>query len=597
MADAHSKTFKGRIPESLIEEIRARSDIVEVVSEYVSLKSSGKNHKGLCPFHQEKTPSFSVSPEKQIFHCFGCGAGGDVFRFLMDLEGLAFIEAVRKLGDRYQVHIPVQALSPQEERARGERESILHLNTLAAKYYSNLLRKTEEGGKAREYIQKRGFDQNTAAEYQLGWASPEWQGLHDHLINKALCSPKALEKAGLITIKPAGGGKKESRYDRFRNRLIFPYRDIFGNVIGFAGRVIADGEPKYLNSPETLLYKKGNHLFGFDKAREAIRKEDRALIVEGYFDQICAFQHGIKNTVALCGTALTLNQVSLLRKYTTNIVLAFDSDSAGQAAAQRGFDLLLNEEMNISVVLFPPGYDPDSFIREKGKETFLELVNNAQPFLENLIDKTITKEGARNSADKLAAINRLLPVLSRVKSSVERSEYIRYLAEKAEVNQNSLLEDVKKYISGKKSIVREPSAPGQNRPILELFLIHLMLADEQAAKDIRDQVSVEEFQDPLYREIAEIFYARIDENQPIHLDRVLDHTVRPEVKSMLSEIGVAPMDFDSIPKAVADCILKIKKRSSKPKIIELRKLRNEAEMAGRKERSRELHNQAKEFQT
>ncbi len=257
LADTHLNTFKGRIPESVIEEIRTRADIVEVVSEFVSLKPSGKNHKGLCPFHQEKTPSFSVSPEKQIFHCFGCSAGGNVFKFLMDIEGIAFIDAVMKLGHRFQIPIPERTLSPNEKRGRNERESILNLNTLAMQYYSYLLRKTEEGGQAREYIKSRGFEQNTIIEYQLGWATQDWQGLLTHLANKTRCSPKSLEKAGLITIKPATGGKRESQYDRFRNRLIFPFQDIFGNIIGFAGRVISDGEPKYLNSPETPLYRKG----------------------------------------------------------------------------------------------------------------------------------------------------------------------------------------------------------------------------------------------------------------------------------------------------------------------------------------------------
>jgi len=597
LAHAHKKTFNNRVPESAIEEVRTRADIVEVVSEFVPLKPSGKNLKGLCPFHQEKTPSFSVSPEKQIFYCFGCSAGGNVFKFLMDIEGITFIEAVSKLGHRYQVPIPERALSPKEEINRSERESILNLNTLAMQYYSYRLSKAEEGEKAREYIKSRGFGLDTVAEYQLGWATADWQGLLVHLTNKSHCSPKSLEQAGLITIKPASGGKRESRYDRFRDRLIFPFKDIYGNIIGFAGRVIADGEPKYLNSPETLLYKKGNHLFGFNKARDAIRKENRAVLVEGYFDQICAFQNGIENTVALCGTALTRNQVSLLRKHTVNIALAFDADSAGQAAAQRGFELLLDEEMNVSVVDLPQGYDPDSYIREKGREAFLSLVNKSQPFLENLIDKTIMREGTKNAADKLAAVKSILPVLSKVRGSVERSEYIRYLAEKARVDQKSLLEDVKKYISGTKTVEKSARALRQKRPAVELFLLHLILADEQAAKEIRDQVSVDEFQDPLFKEIAKIFYARIDEDQPVRLDQVLDHAVQPEVKSMLSEIGIAPMGFDAIPKATSDCIVKMKKRASKPKIIELRKLRNVADKAGQAERSRDLHNQAKEFLT
>jgi DNA primase len=586
----------GRIPESAIEEIRTRAEIVDVVSEYVSLKPSGKNHKGLCPFHQEKTPSFSVSAEKQIFYCFGCSAGGNVFKFLMEIEGISFIDAVKKLGNRFHVPIPEQSLSPREEKNRNDREIILNLNKFATEYYSHHLRKTEGGGLAREYIKSRGFDENTADEYQLGWATPEWSGLLAHLKKKSPTSEKLIEKAGLITIKPATGGKRESQYDRFRNRLIFPLMDVFGNIIGFAGRIITEGEPKYLNSPETPLYTKGDHLFGLNKAKEAIRKENRVLLVEGYFDQICSYQNGIKNTVALCGTALTLNQVSLLRKYTTNIVLVFDSDSAGQAAAQRGFELLLSEGLNISVVLLPQGYDPDSYIQEKGKDKFLELVENAKPFLESLIDRTI-EEGTKNATGKAATVNKVLPAISKIKSSVERSEYIRYLSEKAEVDQKSLLEDLNKYLSGKKRDVEKKIAVNEKRPVLELFLIHLMLSDEQAAKEIKNQISIDEYQDELYREIAKDLYSRIDENQPLRLDLILEQTEHPEIKMVLSEFGVAPMIFDQIPKAMADCIRKIKKRNSSPKIIELRKQRNEADTAGLKERSRELHNRTREFRT
>jgi DNA primase len=594
LAKSSLKKMAGRIPESAIEEIRTRADIVDVVSEYVSLKSSGKNHKGLCPFHQEKTPSFSVSEEKQIFYCFGCNAGGNVFKFLMEIESISFIDAVKKLGNRFHVPLPEQSLSPQEEKNRSERETILNLNKSATEYYSHHLRKTEGGGIARDYIKSRGFDKNTAEEFQLGWATPEWSGLLTHLKKKSTTSNQLMEKAGLITIKSATGGKRESQYDRFRNRLIFPLMDVFGNIIGFAGRIISEGEPKYLNSPETLLYTKGNHLFGLNKAKEAIRNENRALLVEGYFDQICAYQKGIKNTVALCGTALTLNQVSLLRKYTTNIVLIFDSDSAGQAAAQRGFELLLSEGLNISVVLLPQGYDPDSYIQEKGKDEFLKLVENAKPFLESLIDKTI-EEGTKNATGKTAAVNKILPALSKIKSSVERTEYIRYLSEKAEVNQKSLLEDLSKYFSGKKRIEKETTDFNEKRPVLELYLIHLMLSDEQAAKEIKDQLSTDEYQDELYREIARELYSRIDENQSLRLDLILEQIDNQEIKAVLSEFGVAPMTFDEIPKAMVDCIRKIKKRNSSPKIIELRKQRNEADTAGLKERSRELHNQSREF--
>ncbi len=596
LANTSLKTHKSRIPENTIEEIRSRADILEVVSEFVPLKKAGKNYKGLCPFHSEKTPSFNVSQEKQFFHCFGCGKGGSVFNFLMEIEDIPFVDAVRKLGYRYHVPIPEKSLTPFEEKRRSERETLIELNELASNYFSGLLQDEKAGAKAREYIEARGFDPKTVMDYQLGWSPPGWRGLLDHLAGKNKYSPKLMEKAGLISIKPASGGKQESRYDRFRGRIIFPFKDVYGNIIGFGGRVISDEEPKYLNSPETPLYIKGNHLFGLHKSREAIRREDRALIVEGYFDQIGLHQHGIENTVALCGTALTLNQISLLRKYTAHVTLVFDSDSAGQAAAQRGFELLLDEGMSVSVVTLPQGYDPDSFIGEKGQESFLNLVQEAQPFILNLIDKTAAVKAENDPASKFAAINKILALLTRVKSSVERSEYVRRLAEKTGIDQKALLEDLTKQISGHKPKVEENFSKIRIEANLEHYLIHLILADESAAREIRDQVTLEAFEDPLYKEIAELFYSIIDVNQPVLLDRVMDQEVRPEIKSLLTNIGMSPINFEPISQAVTDCIVKIKKRSNKQKIIELKKLRDEAHVAGEIGRSRELHNLMKDLQ-
>ncbi len=317
------------IPDHLIEEIRAQSDILDIVSANVLLKKSGQNYKGLCPFHSEKTPSFTVSPEKQIYHCFGCGAGGNVFKFVMEMEDLPFLDVVRGLASKCGVELPTFK-SGQVNAKSNERDMLLNINQKATNYFIHSLM-SEDGTSARGYLNSRGFnDKKLLTDYSIGWALPGWKNTFNLLKNKEKFSKNDILRAGLI--KQKEGADESNFYDRFRERIIFPLQDIHGNLIAFAGRVITDTEPKYLNSPETPLYIKGKHLFGFNRAKESIRKQNRALIVEGYFDQMRAHQNGIRNSVATCGTALTLEQANLLKNHTNRATLIFDSDSAGQAA-------------------------------------------------------------------------------------------------------------------------------------------------------------------------------------------------------------------------------------------------------------------------
>ena len=576
--------MKSHIPEHIIEEIRNRSDILEVVSEFVLLKKSGKNHKGLCPFHSEKTPSFTVSTEKQIYHCFGCGTGGNVFKFLMEKEDLSFVDAVRKLAQRYQVSLP-DTSRPGDSARHNEREALWNLNKITAEYFSSNLRHPKLGKQARDYLESRGFDAALTEKYQIGWALPEWRGLLDYLMKKGNVSRPHLEKFGLISKKDG----QDTYYDRFRGRIIFPIKDLHGNIIAFGGRVVAQEEPKYLNSPETPVYKKGLHLFGLNLARESIRRENRVLIVEGYFDQMRAWQNGIQNVVATCGTALTPGQVGLMKSHSRNAVLVFDADAAGQTAAERGYEVLLDQGMAVQVATLPPGHDPDSFILEQGRERFLEQIQQAQPFIHYFVEKTKRSVDVKTAAGKLEAVNRILPWLAKVQSSVERSECVRHVAETLGIEDRALLEELKKSLAQNKPrvILPEPAKRTAHSP--ELYLIHLMLADSTAAQEIRRQVTPEEFKDPWYQETARLFYSQIDESLPIRIDRLLDLTTQPEIKSVLTRIGLAPLAFDNIDRAVRDCITEIKKSSLEEKINELRKQRNAAQQAGQTDRSRELH--------
>ena len=588
--------MKKTIPDNIIEEIRARADIYEVVSEFVPLKKAGKNYKGLCPFHSEKTPSFSVSPEKQIYHCFGCGAGGNVFKFLMEKEDLTFVDAVKRLALRTQVSIPESAYKSQGNA--NEREALLNCNTLTTQYFASLLKNPQAGKTAREYLISRGFDDQTIEDYQIGWAPQGWRNLLTHLEKQVKCSRDTLAKYGLVSKKEAADtkDKKDAYYDRFRERLIFPIQDSRGNIIAFGGRVLGDGEPKYLNSPETLAYKKGQHLFGLNKAKEAIRQENQVLVVEGYFDQMRAWENGVKNVVATCGTALTAQQALLLKPFSQKVVLVFDSDAAGHAAAERGFEVLQEYGLSVFVAVLPEGHDPDSLIREQGKDSFLKLIQDAQPFVHYLLGRILRSAETRTTEDKIGAINRILPVLAKIKNSVERSEHIRYVAEKVGVEDRAFLEEMRKSLAQNKNRVDAPVSSKKGNHDPEWYLIHLMLADTEAARDIASNVALTEYENPIYQETANLLYGLIERDQPLQVDRLIDRTDLPEVKSILTQVGMEPILFDNVKKAVADCINEIRRRSIDKKINDLKKQRNEAERTGQTDRSRELHQQMREMQ-
>ncbi|MFQ5671636.1 MAG: DNA primase [Nitrospinales bacterium] len=585
------------IPETVIEEIRVRADIVKIILDHVVIKKSGQNYKGLCPFHPEKTPSFVVSPAKQIYHCFGCSAGGNVFKFLMETEGITFIEAVKKLAARCHVVLPDAPGKRRNPAVAGEREALFRLHTEAADYFVSLLRHPAKGKEAREYLRARAFDDATIEKYQLGWAPPGWRELLTHFEQAGKTSRAQLEKAGLVK---RGNTNQDAFYDRFRGRIIFPLKDAQGRIIGFAGRVLAenDKEPKYLNSPETSLYVKGHHLFGLDRAKADIRRANRALIVEGYFDQLRAAQAGIHHVVATSGTALTPRQAALLKNHTLNVVLVFDADAAGQSAAERGFDLLLDQGMDVGIVALPEGHDPDSFLREHGAPAFLRLVDNAEPYVEYFIRKAADDGDTGKPSGRIEIANRVLPLLCKIKNSVARAEALRLLSEQLGTDDRALLAELKKAVKKEKPFIRQPeSKPTKLDTPEEHYLIHLLLSGGETAEAIRRQIPLEAFQNERLRYIAGLFYTMMDEGAPARVDRALDQIAAPEVRTLLTQISLSPLQFDNADKAAADCIRKIKRRNLEIKIRELKKERNEAEKTGQTERSRQLHQLVRDMQT
>ncbi len=588
--------MKSFIPDHILEEVRSRADIVEVVSDYVPLKAAGKNFKGLCPFHQEKTPSFTANREKQIYHCFGCGAGGNVFRFLMQMEDLPFIESVRRLAARFQVTIPETSKSQGTADSWNKKEVIYKLNAEAADYYHNLLLNSVGGNKARDYLEQRGINRETLERFKLGWAPDEWRGLMTHLESKEKISPDLLVNAGLVVKKEKEGGR-DSHYDRFRGRLMFPIFEGQNRVIGFGGRVLGEGEPKYLNTSETPVYKKGQHLFGHHLSKDAFRKQDQALIVEGYFDVIQCHQAGIENAVATCGTALTPGQGLSLKHYTTNTVLVFDSDAAGKAAADRGFEVLTSLGLNVHVVALPGGEDPDSYLKKGQREVFEKMIEQAPPFLTYRLIRAREETNDNSLEGKISVVNKLLPFLAKVPNPVERTEWVRQISEKLDINDRAFLEQLKNTLAQNRTRFDTPRETEETTPGFdtEFFLLQLMLSGEELARDIRRQVKIEEFDQSRYRELAQKSYEMLDEGEMLRVDRLLDRVETPESKSELSRIAIEPLEFDNPARAIVECVTTLRKRPYRDRLKTLQMERQIAFRENQQERLEELNRKVHEI--
>ena len=444
-----------RIPESTIEEIRLSASIIDVISGYVQLRKRGRNYIGLCPFHSEKTPSFTVSEEKQIFHCFGCHAGGNVYKFLMDYEKISFVEAVQELARQLGIDIEYESV-PGDER-QSEQELLYDINTEAAKYFYNNLQSSDEGETARKYLKERKIKPQTITSFGLGYSLRGWENFLNFAREKKLNLDKVVE-LGLL------GKNNEGRfYDKFAGRLIFPIFSPNGRVVAFAGRVLDDKDKtaKYLNSPESLIYIKGRILYGLSFAKDEIRKLDKAILVEGYMDLISLHQNGIKNVVAVSGTALTEEQVQLLSRYTKNVVLLFDADTAGIKASMRSIELLIKKDVEVKIAALPGGEDPDSFINSYGKEKFEDTVSYAQNFLEYQ-SEYYEKQGMFSDPAKMAeAIRDLVKSAALINDELKRNLLIKSIAKKFNLREILIEKELDKILK------KEKSSPGTSKPVNE----------------------------------------------------------------------------------------------------------------------------------
>jgi DNA primase len=437
-----------RIPEHTIEDIRSSANIVDIISSYVALRKRGKNFIGLCPFHQEKTPSFTVSEEKQIFHCFGCHAGGNVYKFLMEYKSISFIEAVQEIAE--SVGITLNFEDDKISSEQSELEELYEINVIAAKYFSDNLLKSEHGEVARDYLTKRKIKTQTQKVFGLGFALNGWE----HFVNYARDNQINLDNAkllGLIDSKESG-----NYYDKFRGRIIFPIFSPNGRVIAFGGRVFQGEEniAKYLNSPESSIYLKRKSLYGLFHAKDEIRKLNKAILVEGYMDVIALWQHGVKNVVASSGTSLTDDQARLLSRYTTNVVVIFDADEAGNKAAVRSIEILLKQDFEVKLLSLPKGEDPDSYVNNFGKDSFEELVNTSKNFLEFQTAQYESQGMFDNPTTEAKAIRELVKSAAFINDELKRGLLIRSIARKFNLREKLLETELNKYLEQNSRVIR-----------------------------------------------------------------------------------------------------------------------------------------------
>jgi DNA primase len=418
------------------EEVKKAADIVEVIGQYVELKKRGQNYIGLCPFHSEKSPSFTVNRNKQIYHCFGCGRGGDVFTFWMEYHNLDFPQSLRNLAERYHVTLPQKRYSYADRKKAELKEQLFAINKLATDYYHAILLRSAQGKPGRDYFAGRNISQETISTFKLGYAVKRWDGLRNYLKAKHSSLDHAV-RCGLLVPK-----NNNDYYDRFRSRIIFPIFDLNHHTIGFGGRILDDSLPKYINTPETPIYHKGNNLYGLDSAYTAIREHDLAIIVEGYMDTLVLRQHGISNAVATLGTALTSAQIRKLKGYTKNVIVLFDPDDAGRKAALKGFPLFLNEGISPRVVVLPQGEDPDSFVNTHGSHAFQDLLDKAVPIFDFYLDQTLTDMDT-SVEGQVKALHEVLPVLMDLEHGATRLLYVHRFSEKSGISEATVWEELK----------------------------------------------------------------------------------------------------------------------------------------------------------
>src|ERR1700720_2372350 len=439
---------------STAERVKQQADIVRVVGEYVRLKKTGKDFSGLCPFHQEKTPSFTVSPIKQIFYCFGCGKGGDIFNFVMEMERCEFLDALRSVAEKCGISIPKpRPSSPAEHTQSNVRTTLVEMHREAQTFFVNQLQGTAEGKLARAYLEDRGLDKATIDRFGIGYAPSGGDSLLRHL--KGKYAEKLLAESGLVSREQNGS----RLFDRFRRLITFPIANEAGKIVAFGCRALGDDQPKYLNSPETPVYSKSNVLYHLDRAKEALRRSDFAVLVEGYMDAIAVARAGISNVVASCGTSLAEPQIKLLARFTRRVIVNYDPDTAGQTATERSLVLLLEQDFEVKVLALPGKADPDKFIREQGAEAYLKVLKESPPYVDYLIARARLMDLSTGEG-KLRAVNFLLPYVQKIPNRLLRSEWATRIAQQLRLEEPVLRAALSKAAAERRSGLKVAPEPG-----------------------------------------------------------------------------------------------------------------------------------------
>jgi len=539
---------------SKIEEIKNRVDIVDLVSEYLTLKKAGRNFTGLCPFHQEKTPSFTVNREKQIFYCFGCGEGGNVITFLMKIADKTFPEAIKDLAAKTGVVLPPVSFSREARQKDLLKEGIINLNLKAAQQFSRNLF-SAGGAPARQYLQERGIADDVVKQFRLGYAPDTWRSLTDYFEKNGL-SLKLADQAGLII-----PGKEGGFYDRFRGRLIFPIENVFGETVAFGGRILDKGEPKYLNSPESPVYIKGKNLYGLNKAKEEIRKKGFALIVEGYFDLISLWNAGICNVVATLGTALTREHLELLRRYTIDVVALFDPDEAGKKALDRSLELFLTTHMRVKALILPEKFDPDDYVRKFGKDKMEELIALAQPLSDYYIENVLG--AGRTFEDKRDMVKTAMDFIAKIGDKKEKDLFIKRIAEKTGLNEELLIKETyKNAVKGETRTDKTKPSLNMDHDIVELHLIQLIMEYPQKITEVERENILDYLLQPeiknLGKKIIEAYKLLGFIDVGVILSASENSTLRDRIfKSMVKGL---PVDEVSLEKIFTDNVRQIKRK-------------------------------------
>ena len=537
-------------PREKLAEIRSRANIVDIISEYVTFKKAGKNYLALCPFHSEKTPSFHVNEEKQIFYCFGCQKGGDVITFLREINNLSFVEAVSQLANRYGLSLPPPS-SYRKEKATDQ-ETFLEINEKAMHFFHHVLMQRPEGEVGRKYLKKRGIDQKIWETFKLGYALETWDSLATFLNNGNI--PLQLAKQlGLIAPREKGGF-----FDCFRGRIIFPIFNLNGRTIGFGGRAIAGGTPKYLNSSDSMIYKKSSSLFGLPITRNSIAKEDQVLIVEGYFDLLSLFQAGICPVVSPLGTALTGVHIQTLKRFTSRFYVVFDADEAGDKAALRSLEMFLNEGLSPRVVILPSGSDPDEFIQQKGVENFRKKMEIAPLLIEYFIERAIEEKNLSLPEGKVEVVKEVMPIIGHIREPIVQDEYIRKLSERLGVREDRIRS---LGLSPAPHRAKELSSP-IDETRREEFLLTLMLQKPELILSVDAVEVVDDLDSHLLQEIAKTVIALYQKEGEVEITTLIDQ-LGDEKGKLATRLSLKEENFANITESLKDCILQIKRNKFK----------------------------------